>query len=73
MLVDFRKGLGGESYYPYLGLVDLGATYDFIFQSVADKLKLEAAKAGRKKIRKKMPLPISTINGESLCTTQVIR
>ncbi len=51
--VDFRKGSGGKGYYPYLMLVDSGTTYNFISQSVADVLRLEAVKAGRAMTRKR--------------------
>jgi predicted aspartyl protease len=71
--VDLRKGSGGEGYYPYSALVDSGATYNFISQSVADKLRLEAVKAGRKRNRRKMPLLITTVNGELLRITAVVR
>ncbi len=38
VLVDLSKGSGGKCYYPYSALVDLIATYNFISQSVTDKL-----------------------------------
>jgi predicted aspartyl protease len=60
-------------YYLYSTLVDSGATYNFISQAVADKLGLEAAKAGKRKKKEKMPLPITTVNGEPLHTTAVVR
>jgi hypothetical protein len=47
ILVDLCKGLGSEDYYPYSALVDSGITYNFICQSVTNKLRLEAVK-GRK-------------------------
>ncbi len=72
VLVDLCKGLSGEGYYPYSALVDLGATYKFISQSVADKLGQEVVKAERKRNRKKMPPPITTVNGEPLRSTAVI-
>ncbi len=73
VLVDLRKGSGGEGYDPCSVLVDSGTTYNFISQSIADKLRLEAVKAGRKRNRKKMPLPITTVNGELLYTTVVLQ
>ncbi len=69
--VDLCKGSGGEGYYPYSALVDLGATYNFISQAVADRLGLEAVRAGRRKKQKKLPLPIITVNGETLRATVV--
>ncbi len=42
--VDLHKSSGSEVYYPYSALDDLGATYNSISQSVADKLGLEAVK-----------------------------
>ncbi len=71
--VDLRKGSGAEGYYPYSVLVYLGATYTFISQAVADRLGLEAVRAGRKKKQKKLLLPITTVNGESLCATAIVR
>jgi hypothetical protein len=71
--VDLRKGSGGKGYYPYSALVDLGATYNFISQAVADRLSLEAVRAGRRKKQKKLPLPIITVNGETLRATAVVR
>jgi hypothetical protein len=38
VLVDFRKGLVGQAYYPYSKLIDWGSTYNFVSQSVVDKL-----------------------------------
>jgi hypothetical protein len=73
VLVDLCKGSSSEGYYPYLALVDLGTTYNFISWSVADKLKFEAVKAGRSKVKKKAPSPITTINGEPLCATAVVQ
>jgi hypothetical protein len=43
--VDLCKGSGGEGYYPYSELAYSGATYNFISQSIADKLRLKAVKA----------------------------
>ncbi len=37
-----------------------------------DKLGLEAVKAGRSKVKKKAPYPITTVNGKPLCATAVI-
>jgi hypothetical protein len=71
--VDLRKGSGGEGYYPYKALVDSGATYNFISQTVADRLGLEAAKAGKRKKQKKLLPPITTVNGEPLRATVVVR
>jgi hypothetical protein len=71
--VDLRKGPGGEGYYPYSALVDLGATYNFISQAVADRLGLEALRAGRRKKQKKLPPLITTVNGETLRATTVVR
>ncbi len=71
--VDLRKGSGGEGYYPYSVLVDLGATYNFISQAVADRLGLEAVRAGWRKKQKKLPPPITTVNGETLRATVVVR
>jgi hypothetical protein len=71
--VDLCKGSGGEGYYPYSALVDLGATYNFISQAVADRLGLEAVRAGRRKKQKKLLPPITTVNGETLRTTAVVR
>ncbi len=66
ILVDLRKGSGGEGHYPYSALVDSGATYNFIFQAVADRLGLKAA-------RKRKPPPIATVNGEPLRATAIVR
>ncbi len=71
--VDLRKGSGGEGYYYYSALVNSGATYNFISQAVADRLSLEAVRAGRRKKQKKLPPPITTVNGETLCATTVVR
>jgi predicted aspartyl protease len=71
--VDLRKGSGGEGYYPYSALVHSGATYNFISQAVADRLGLEAVRAGRRKKQKKLPPPITTVNGETLRATAVVR
>ncbi len=54
--VDLSKGSGSVGYYPYSALVDLGATYNFISQFVADKLSLEMVKAGKSKFKKKLLL-----------------
>jgi hypothetical protein len=48
--VDLHKGSGSKGYYPHLALINSGATYNFISQSVTEKLRLKAAKAGRSKI-----------------------
>ncbi len=71
--VDLRIGSGNEKYYLYSALVDSGATYNFISQAVADKLGLEAAKAGKRKKKKEMPPPITIVNGEPLRATAVVR
>jgi hypothetical protein len=71
--VDLRKGSGGEGYYPYSAPVDSGATYNFISQAVADRLSLEAVRAGRRKKQKKLLPPITTVNGETLHATAVVR
>jgi hypothetical protein len=71
--IDLHAGSGGEKYYPYLALVNLGATYNFVSQAVADRLSLEAAKAGKRKKKKKMLPPITTVNGEPLRATVVVR
>jgi hypothetical protein len=65
--VDLPKGSGGEGYYPYSALLDLGATYNFITQAMADRLDLEAAKAGKRKKQWKLPPPTTTVNSEPLC------
>jgi hypothetical protein len=65
--LDLRKGSGGKGYYPYSALVNSGATYNFISQAVADRLCLEAVRAGRRKKQKKLPPLITTVNGEPLC------
>ncbi len=62
MPVDFCAGSSGKKYYPYLALIDLDATYNFISQAVADKLSLEVATAGKKKKKKKMLPSIITVN-----------
>jgi hypothetical protein len=71
--VDLCTGYGGKKYYSYSALIDSGATHNFISQAVADRLSLKAAKAGKRKKRKKMPLPITTVNGEPLRATAVVR
>jgi hypothetical protein len=38
VLVDLHKYLSSRLCYPYLALVDLRATYNFISQSIVDKL-----------------------------------
>ncbi len=70
---DLYKGLDDEGNYSYSALVDSLVTYNFISQSVVDKLRLKAVKAGRKKNRKKMLLPMTSVNGESLRATTVIQ
>jgi hypothetical protein len=70
--VDLRKGSGGEGYYPYSALVESGDTYNFISQAVADRLSLEADRAGRRKKQKKLPPQITTVNGETLRATAVV-
>ncbi len=71
--VDLCKGSGSEGYYPYSALVDLSTTYNFISQAVADRLGLEAVRAGRRKKQKKLPPPITIVNGETLRATTVVR
>jgi hypothetical protein len=71
--VDLRKGPGGEGYYPYLALVNLGATYNFITQSVMDKLRFEAVWARRSKVKKKAPPSITRVNSELLRATTVVQ
>ncbi len=73
VLVDLYKCSGSKGYYPSLALVDSSATYNFIFKSIADKLGLEAVKAGKSKVKKKALPPITTVNGEPLRATAVIR
>jgi hypothetical protein len=46
VLVDIRKGKESNSFIPYLALVDLGATYNFVSQAVADSVGMRPAKAG---------------------------
>jgi hypothetical protein len=69
--MDLHKGSSGESTYFYLVLVDSGTTYNFISQYITDKLRPEAVKAGRR--RKKMQLPITTVNSKLLQATAVVR
>ncbi len=71
VLMDLHKGSSGESTYFYLVLVDSGTTYNFISQYITDKLRPEAVKAGRR--RKKMQLPITTVNSKLLQATAVVR
>jgi hypothetical protein len=71
--VELRKGLSGKGFYPYLAPVDSGATYHFMFQSILDKLGLEAVKAGRSKVKKKAPSPITMVNNGPLHSTRVVR
>ncbi len=63
VLVDLCKGSGSKGYYLYSALINLGATYNFVSQSIADKLRLDAVKAGRSKVEKKAAPPITTVNG----------
>jgi hypothetical protein len=63
--VDLQKGSSDEGYYPYLALIDSGATYNFISQTVAYRLGFEVA-------RKRMPLPIATVNGKPLRANAVV-
>ncbi len=72
MLVDIHKVSGSKGYYSYSALVDSGATFNFISQSVANRLRLEAVKAGRKRNRKKWAPLITTVNGELLRATAVV-
>jgi hypothetical protein len=72
-MVDLHNDSGREGFYPYSVLIDLGATYNFISLSVADELGLEVIKAGKSKIKKKAPLPITTVNSEPLHTIAVIQ
>ncbi len=71
--MGLSKSSGGEGCYPYSALIDLGATYNFISHFDADELRLEAVKAGWSKVKKKTPPPITTINGELLHSTMVVR
>jgi hypothetical protein len=53
-------------------LIDLGDSFHFISQAVTDKLRLEAVKAGKSKVKMKAPLPIMTVNSEPLRAIVVI-
>jgi hypothetical protein len=71
--VDLRKSKESNRFLPYLVLVDLGTTYNFISEAVADSVGMRPAKAGRrKKAVAKLPA-IATVNGESLRTTTIVR
>ncbi len=70
--VDLCKGLGGKGYYTYLVPVNLGTTYNFISSALANGLSLDVVMASRRKKRDRVPLPITTVNGEPFCATAVI-
>jgi hypothetical protein len=71
--VGLWRGSGGNGYYPNSSLVDFGATYKFISQTVADGLSPEAARLGKMYKKIKLPPAITTVNGEPLRATTVIR
>jgi hypothetical protein len=62
-----------KGYCPGSALTYLGATYNFISQTLANKLDLGATKAGRTKKKTKMPPLIATVNDEPLRATKVIQ
>ncbi len=64
---------GSKGYYPYFVLIDLGDTYNSISQAMGHRLSLEAIGIGRTSKRKKLPLPITTVNREPLCVTVVVQ
>ncbi len=63
--VDIRLPAGINRYSPVTALVDSGAVFNFISQSVADRLRLRPTA--------KPPPPISTIDGNPLRTHAVYR
>ncbi len=70
--VDLRKGLGGKSFYLFSALIDSGATYNFISHVIAERLSLEVIMAGQRRKQRKLPPPITTVNGETLHATVVV-
>jgi hypothetical protein len=68
--VDLRMGSEYERYRHFTVLVDLGATYNFISQAVADRLGLQPARDGRRwKRTLRQPPPTASVNGKLLCAT----
>jgi hypothetical protein len=73
VLVDLRKGKERNGFLPYSALMDSGATYNFVSQSLADSVGMRPAKARRRqKAVAKLPA-IATVNSESLRTTAIVR
>jgi hypothetical protein len=70
--VDLRKGKESNGFLPYTALVDLGATYNFVSQAVANAVRMRPAKAGRKKKAIATPAMVATVNGEPLRTTSIL-
>ncbi len=71
--VDLRKGKESNGFLPYSALVDSCATYNFVFQAVADSVEMRPAKSGRQNgAVAKLPA-IATVNGELLRTTAIVR
>ncbi len=71
--VDLRKGKESNGFLPYSALVDSGATYNFVSQTVADSVRMRLAKARRRKGAIAKPPAIVTVNGKSLRTTAIVR
>jgi hypothetical protein len=59
-------GSGSNGYHLYSVLIDLGATYAFVFQAVADYLGLEV-------VTKQNTPSIAFVNSEPLRTTAIVR
>jgi hypothetical protein len=73
VLVDLQKGKESNCFLPYLALVYLRHSYNFIAQAVGDSVGMSRAKAGRQK-RAIAKLPnIVAVNGKSLHTTAAIQ
>lgn len=71
-LRDIRKVSCHKGYYPFPALISSGATYNYISQTIVDKLNLEVANAGKKK-KNEIPPPVTAVNSEPLCPTVVVR
>ncbi len=71
--MDLRKGKETNGFLPYAALADLGATYNFVSQAVADAVGMRPTKAGRPKKAVAKPPTIATINVESLRATAIVQ
>jgi hypothetical protein len=70
---DLRKGKESNGFLTYTALVDLGATYNFVSQAVADAVGMLPAKAGRQQKVVTKPPMVAMVNGQLLCTAAIVR